>query len=129
MKKRKKKNLSLVPHAGGRPTVMNQDKLRKLEYAFSIGCSVAEALGYANLAKSTFYDFCKDNPELSDRFEHLREQPVLKARQTLINKLGRVEEAKWYLGKRRPEEFGEQSNPSVMVPVQVNLNEERKKYK
>lgn len=92
----------------GRPTVMTQDTVNKLEYAFSIGASAEEATHYAGISRQTFYVWLKEHPEYSDRIEDLRMKPVLKARVTLFNSLNDPHHAKWYLKKKRTEEFGDQ---------------------
>lgn len=40
-----------------------------------------------------------------DRFEQLRDKPVLKARATVVAALHTPEVAKWYLERRRKDEF------------------------
>ena len=92
----------------GRPTVMTQDTVNKLEYAFSIGASAEEATHYAGISRQTFYLWLKEHPEYSDRIEDLRMKPVLKARVALFNSLNDPHHAKWYLKKKRTAEFGDQ---------------------
>ncbi len=56
---------------GGRPTVVTKHVLRKLEEAFSWGCTDREAFFHANIASATFYAYQKDNPEFKERKEEL----------------------------------------------------------
>jgi Ca2+-binding EF-hand superfamily protein len=56
----------------GRPTVMTQETIQKLEQAFAFGSTDEEACFYANIGKSTLYDYIKANPEFSERKEALK---------------------------------------------------------
>ena len=71
----------------GRPTVVTPIIVGKLEEAFAMGCSDEEACLFADINKSTLYDYIKRNPEFADRKENLKKNPVLKARQVLLNHL------------------------------------------
>ena len=66
--------------AGGRPTKMTPETIQKLENAFIAGCTDLEACCYADVSKSTLYDYCQDNPEFSERKETLKNQPIMQAR-------------------------------------------------
>lgn len=79
--------------------------VRKLEQAFSIGCTVSEACVYADISRNTYYRWIENNETLKDRFEALLEKPSLKARQTVVNGLGDVDVAKWYLERKVKKEF------------------------
>lgn len=89
----------------GRPTVMTPTVIAKLETAFSLDSTVLEACFYAGISKDSYYDFLKDNPEYSDRFEALRNKPVLKARETVYKALGTPQYATWYLERKAKKEF------------------------
>lgn len=82
------------------------DAKPKLEYAFSIGCDVSAACLYADISRDTYYRWIDKYPELSDRFELLREKPILKAHEAINDKLNEGDEhvAKWYL-ERRSKDF------------------------
>lgn len=69
--------------AGGRPTVMTPEVIRKLEDAFTWGCTDLEACCYAGISKSTFYDYCADNESFSDRKEVLKNQVSMKAKRVI----------------------------------------------
>jgi len=70
----------MAKHAGGRPTKMTPETIQKLETAFIAGCTDLEACCYADVSKSTLYDYCQDNPQFSERKETLKNQPVMQAR-------------------------------------------------
>ena len=68
----------------GRPTKMTELTVKKLEEAFSLGCSDVEACFYAGISKQTLYSYQEQNPEFIDRKEALKKNPVLLARQSVI---------------------------------------------
>lgn len=98
--------MSDSPNPVGRPTVVTPEVVLKLEQAFAIDCTVVEACSYANIARNTFYEYLKANPQFQDRIDELRERPVLKARQTVVNSLGDAHNAFKYLERKRKGEFG-----------------------
>ena len=93
----------------GRPTIMTPEVVIKLEQAFSIGADVSAACFYANISRQTYYEFINKNPEYADRFEMLREKPVLQAYQTVMSKMNETDTAKWYLERKRKMEFSTRS--------------------
>ena len=44
----------------GRPTVMTDETIHKLEEVFALDGTVEEACMFADIGKSTYYDFIKD---------------------------------------------------------------------
>ncbi len=92
----------------GRPTKMTPEVIGKLEEAFAIDSSIEEASFYAGIHRDTYYEWIKNNPELSDRFEALRNRPVLKARQEVVKGLDDDKNFSFkYLSRKRPHEFGD----------------------
>ncbi|MDY0097323.1 MAG: hypothetical protein RBS01_03180 [Candidatus Dojkabacteria bacterium] len=70
-----------------RPTKLNDLTVKKLEDAFIVGATVLEACFNANISKQTYYNWVEENPELLDRFELLKQSPILKARKTIVKAL------------------------------------------
>jgi hypothetical protein len=64
----------------GRPKAVTEEVIRKLEEAFSWGCTDREACCYADIGSSTLYDYCQANPDFSERKEDLKNHPTMKAR-------------------------------------------------
>ena len=64
----------------GRPTVLTQEAILKLEAAFLVGGTDLEACCNAGISMSTLYLYCQNNPKFSDRKELLKNQPTLKAK-------------------------------------------------
>lgn len=63
-----------------RPKKIDTTVVRKLEHGFLNGLSDREACLFANIAPSTLYEYCKENPEFSERKELLKDQVKLKAK-------------------------------------------------
>lgn len=105
----------------GRPTIMTNDVVAKLETAFSMGCTDVEACLYANINKATLYRYQQENPDFCDRKEQLKEKLVLKARSVIADALNKKDEntAKWYLERKCKNEF------STKVESDVNLINEQ----
>ena len=94
-------------HPGGRPTKMTPETVKKLEEAYAIGCTDTEACIFADITRQTLTTYQNANPKFLDRKKLLKETPVLKARNTVINALEEdVGTSKWYLERKRKDEFG-----------------------
>ena len=94
----------------GRPTVMDEITLQKLEMAFKVGCTDAEACFYADISMRTLYYYQEANKEFLHKKELWKKRPVLKARQVVVGALENndLPTAKWYLEKNwEVEEFGD----------------------
>ncbi len=89
------------------------DVVRKLETAFSIDSTVEEACFYAGISRTAYYDNIRERPELADRFDALRNKPVLAARDTIAKSLNQPQWASWYLSRKRKAEFSERIESDV----------------
>src|SRR3990167_6341055 len=108
----------------GRPLEFTDVVVKKLEEAFSIDASVEEACFYADISRQTYYNNVKEGTQLFDRLTALRQRPVLKARQAVVQKLGEsYSNAMDYLKRKKKLEFGDSvdvnANLSVYVPNSV----------
>jgi hypothetical protein len=109
--------IRLRAHGGGRPTIMTPEVIKKLEEAFSLGCSDNEACLYANIAKQTLYNYQTKNTEFVDRKELLKEKLVLKARSNIAKSLsaGDSDISKWYLERKKKAEFSTRQESEVTI--------------
>lgn len=96
----------IVKHAGGRPTVMDNLSIKKLEEVFAIGGTDEEACFFANISMATLYNYQKKHPEFLERKEALKQRPILKARTTVVASLDDPIIAMRYLEKKKRDEFG-----------------------
>lgn len=109
----------------GRKTIMTPEIIDKLEQAFSMGCSDLEACLHANIGKTTLYNYQNENPEFVERKEQLKEKLVLKARTVIAEALNRKDEntAKWYLERKRKDEFGAKPENEININIKQALVE------
>lgn len=93
--------------AMGRPTVMTDEVLRKLEEAFLLGCSDIEACFYANIGQQTLYDYQKNNPDFTERKAQLKANPVFIARKSVVDGLKESPDLSLrFLERKEKNEFG-----------------------
>ena len=109
----------------GRPTIMTPELVNKLETAFSMGCTDLEACLFANISKQTLYNYQDKNPEFVDRKEMLKEKLILKARSVIAESLNKKDEntAKWYLERKRKDEFSAKSENEINLNIKQALVE------
>jgi hypothetical protein len=81
------------------------DKESKLRQAFSIGCTVDEALCYAEMRKTEWLEFLSKNADFLHEIEQMRLKPLVKARFAAVKSLDNVKDAQWYLERKKKDEF------------------------
>ena len=97
----------------GRPTDMTPETISKLEEVFALGGSDEEACFFAGIGKTTLYNYQQDHPEFVERKEALKETPILKARTTVVQRIGEsYVNAMDYLSRKRKAEFSVRSELS-----------------
>lgn len=118
---KKKKNMR------GRPKIMTQDVLRKLEECFKKGYNDYEAYNSVGISHDTFYAYKKSNLDFSEKIEFLKNNTKIIAKEVVYGKLLEkdVLTAKWLLERKAKDEFStrvEQSgiDGKDLVPT-VNL--------
>ncbi len=112
----------------GRPTVMTESTLNKLEEAFSVGASDKEACFVANISHQTLYNYQKDHPEFVERKEALKDMPKYKARKNIVGKIneGDVPTSQWYAERKAKEEFSNRTDLNVsgeMISKVISVDE------
>ena len=118
----------------GRPTLMTELTLNKLEEIFALGGTDEEACFYADISGQTMYDYQKDHPEFIERKKALKQKPILKARRTVVEDLEETETAKWYLSRKKKDEFSERQEHTgkdgeAIVAKIVYLPDKKKQLK
>ncbi|MDR3345198.1 MAG: hypothetical protein LBT21_06385 [Oscillospiraceae bacterium] len=109
----------------GRPRKVTPAVLRKLEEAFLYGATDAEARLFAGgLPESTFYDYCRLNPDFAKRKELLKLQTTLCARINVSVAIqnGDKELSKYYLDRKCREEFSTRQESRIS---EINPDEEK----
>jgi len=101
---------------GGRPTVMTEETLQKLEEAFSWGCTDKEACGHADIAQATLYSYQESNPKFTERKEYLKDNPVRKARQSTLAGMEKDHKHAFdFLKHKRHDEFKEGKQADIKI--------------
>ena len=91
----------------GRPKVIGNTVLQKLEWAFKLGASDREACNEAGISPQTLYNYQAKNPDFLEQKEAWKSTPVFRARKALVERLESDPHlALKYLEKKLPEEFG-----------------------
>jgi len=90
----------------GRPTVMTDEALAKLEEAFSVGATDKEACFLANVSETSLYRYQEENPEFRERKEALKNMPNYKAKKLIVKKIeeGDEKQANWWLERKGKED-------------------------
>lgn len=114
----------------GRPTVMTEAVIGKLEEAFAFGSTDLEACFYAGISKDALYDYQVKHPEFTERKEALKDNPAMLARKNVYDALseGDKDISKWYLERKKKDEFStktesENKNVSIDLTEKVILKE------
>ena len=108
----------------GRPTVMTEDVLDKLEYLFAKGLTDREACLIANIHPSTLYDYCSANPEFAERKELLKDKPKITAKLNVAEAIEShdIDMSKWYLERKAKDEFSAKQIIDADVTTDVSIN-------
>jgi hypothetical protein len=97
-----------------RPTIFTSEILQKLEEAFSMDCTDAEACLLANISPASLYNYQNKNKGFLDRKQALKQTPILKARTEVIKGMkGNPNLALKYLERKLPQEF----QPAVIANI------------
>lgn len=107
----------------GRPSVITTEIINKLDYAFSIGCSDSEAISYAGISSSAFYNYIDKHPEYKERKEALKLKPVLKAKKAnndLIES-GDPVHIRWFLERKKADEFSTKAEVNIDSNASLSL--------
>lgn len=107
VKKTRKRKVKIRIEGQGRPSVMTQEIIQKLEFAFCVGATDLEACGHAQIAPATLYNYQNDNPDFLERKKILKQGLVFRSRLNMAGDIntGNVETSKWYLERKKKDEF------------------------
>ncbi len=105
----------------GRPTVVTDSVLLKLEEVFALGGTDKEACIYADISPATLYKYQDEHKEFAERKELLKQSPILLARRTINdNLMDDVVTARWYI-ERRDKDFNPKQEVDVSGSITVNV--------
>lgn len=101
---------------GGRPTVMKDDVLLKLRYAFTCDSTDEEACIHAGISVNALQSYFKIHPEFKEERTQLKKTAILRARVRIFNEIPKkTETAKWYLERKLKNEFATKTIASTEV--------------
>lgn len=91
----------------GKFTKLTPETVNKLEEVFALDGTIEEACLFADISRTTYYNWIKDNEEMEERFNILRQSPFLKARRTIEKSLDNPQYAFEYMKRKKKNEFSE----------------------
>lgn len=95
--------------SGGRPTVITNETVRKLEDAFKAGFSVSEACLVSGISRATYYEHTAADEAFADKMELAKKYVTIRAKKVVMQAIddGNFSAAKWWLEHRARDEFGQ----------------------
>lgn len=113
---------------GGRPTIMTDSVVAKLEQGFKIGLNDTECCAYAEISRDALYDYQKKHPEFADKKDEWKRNPIAKAKYTIYKNLDDPNVAKWLL-ERRDDDYSNKikqevtnKTPQIVVATQSDAD-------
>ena len=108
----------------GRPTIMTEAIVSKLEYGFMKGLNVTECCHYADISRNCFYEYCEKNPAFKDRIEELRSYTSARAKLNVAEAIeeGDKDMSKWWLERRNKDEFSTKQEVAADVTSEVTIS-------
>ncbi|MCB0073702.1 MAG: hypothetical protein KDE20_19675 [Caldilineaceae bacterium] len=105
---------------------MTPEAIGKLEEGFMMDFTVEEACLFAGISTDSYYSYLKKNPEFANRKKLLNNNVAMKAKNNIASSINRGSEpdSKWWLERRRKDEFSTRSeNTGIDGKAQeFNLN-------
>ena len=91
----------------GRPSVINEDTVRKLEASLASGFGVSAACYYSGISTSTYYEHLALDKDFSDKMHLAEDWSTFKARQVILQAInnGDIKAAQWWLERKARFEF------------------------
>lgn len=100
----------MAKNKGGRPTVITETVLKKLEEAFANGASDDEACFYAGISHQTLYNYQEKHPEFVERKNGLKNMLKYQAKVNIAKEIrkknSQMQINTWYLERKEKGEFG-----------------------
>lgn len=90
-----------------RPKKINEEIVRKLEWAFMKGLNITEACDYVEISRETYYEYCKKIEGFSDKMQRAQTALQRRAKINLAEKIenGDLAESKYFLERKCKDEF------------------------
>lgn len=98
-----------MSNTGGRPTVITDSTVRKLEAALRDGLSVQEACFVSGIGRTAFYQRKASDSVFANKVELAKSYVTLKAKHVVVQAItadGDLPMSKWWLERKARNEFG-----------------------
>jgi len=98
-----------MSNVGGRPTVIDESTVRKLEQAFRDGLSVSEGCFVSGIGRTAYYSRIGTDEAFANKMERAKQYVNIKAKKTVAQAIsdGNINAAKWWLERKARNEFGQ----------------------
>jgi len=98
-----------------------EEYLTNIRPYLEAGCSLYEACNHALIPYTTVIDYQNNDEDIRKKIERMQNVPILAALQVVTDdvRAGNVDTAKWYLERKRKQEFSTKSEVSADVSVNV----------
>lgn len=109
----------------GRPTVITDEVVAKLEAVLKLGVTDDVACDYAEINPATFYRHLASDENFARKIRQAKNYARIAAGNVVLKAIiegNDVQTAKWWLEKKYPNEFGGTAN--LNLGVQVNIKQE-----
>lgn len=105
----------------GRPSSLNSNTVQKLEEAIKCGSTVEDACSYANISRSTYYNYLNTNMAFLDKMNSAKIYLKFKSKLVVMKAIEKndLKTAKWYL-----EKYDAQTVEQVELPQEQITKEE-----
>jgi hypothetical protein len=104
---------------------LDRAKVENLIGAYKIDCTDEEACTYAGISLDQLKYFKELHKEFYNIKSTCKQFPILKARKTIVDSLENTEDAKWYLERKKKNEFSIKSEIEHSGEVKQILTEEQ----
>jgi hypothetical protein len=111
------------PTGAQKNTKQTPEVIAALKYALGVGCTVLEACTYAGISETTYYEWKSQDCEYAKELDRLRQEPILKAKQTVFDNLGEVKTAQWYLERKCKDEFSLKVENSITGEIKSSVQD------
>ena len=107
------------------PVKLDDLTVKKLEDAFKLGCSVSEACFSADISRQTYYNWIDSFPQMKERFDSLKENPIFLARKSVVDGLqGNPELALKFLERKLKNEFSMKTESETSGSIEIKIAKE-----
>lgn len=110
--------IDIQKNVNGRPTVITDECVKKLEDMLRLGCTDKASCAYAEISRESFYNRIQKDDTFRDRMENARNYAIIASRQIIIQKILKEKDpeyAKWYLEKHDVKTSGVQQSTQVNI--------------